>query len=707
MSMFKRAAHWGEAENPLKTFLAGQMESFASGFFVLSPLFLGCGIGLYFGLSAEPDPAYVISLIAFLAMLLAVTAFYKYKYARHQVSFILISALMVSACGFGLAQLRTHSVDTIFLEKHDRYAVVKGVVDKIETSDTGSKAIIKVQEVENLERSDTPHYIQMTFRSDEGLEPGQTISFGANIKPPAGPAIPGDFSFKRYSYFKNIGAIGFAYGQPEILQEPQNRKLFTVLEQLRRNMSAKVLESSYVQVSAVMTALLTGQRAAIDDASWGAFRESGLAHMLAISGLHVGLFSGFVFFISRFLMACVPYLALNWPIKKIAAFAGIMAAVFYTVFVGAGTPSVRAMMMTVIAFFAIMADRSPVSLRLVSFAALVLLIWKPENLTTVSFQMSFSAVLALVLFYEALRPKITRWYSHAGLIRKSMLYFGGICATTMIATIATAPFALYHFNALAKYGLLANVLAMPILSFVVMPSAVLTFLLAPFNLEWLALKPMSWGTGLIIGIAKNVESLPNATFSISQMPFSAFLILIMSIFSLFALKGFFRFLCVPLFAVFMALVISHQTPQLLVSSTGKLVGVHDNKTLYVSSKIKERFLRSQWMEQLNVTGKEVQRFPAIGCEKNICCDMSACHIKLSNGERVSYLRQKYALSEDCSNPDIDYVIALFGLRQKSCTDKKLIEYWQLKQGGSHSISLERGATVLKKAVNQDKKRPWQ
>ena len=705
--MFKRAADWGEAENPLKTFMDGQIESFMSGFFVLSPVFLGCGIGLYFGLSAEPDPSLVISLIIILAVFLSLTAFFKYKYARYQGTFIILSALMVSACGFGLAQLRTHSVDTIFLKKHDKYAVVRGYIEKLEKSDTGSKGIIRIESIENLERSDTPQFIQMTFRSDERLEPGQTVSFGANIKPPAGSAIPGDFSFRRYSYFKNIGGIGFAYGQPEILKESEKQGVFTTLEKLRKHMSDKVLKSSNAPVSAVMTALLTGQRAAIDDVSWGSFRDSGLAHMLAISGLHVGLFSGFVFFILRFLMACFPYLALNWPIKKIAAFTGMIAAIFYTIFVGAGTPSMRAMMMTAIAFLAIMADRSPVSLRLVSFAALVLLIWKPENLTAVSFQMSFSAVLALVLFYEALRPKITRWYSHAGLIRKSMLYFGGICATTMIATIATAPFALYHFNALAKYGLLANVLAMPILSFVVMPSAVLTFLLAPFNLEWLALKPMSWGTGLIIDIAKNVESLPNATFSISQMPFSAFLILIMSIFSLFALKGFFRFLCVPLFAVFMALVISHQTPQLLVSSTGKLVGVHDNKTLYVSSKIKERFVRSQWMEQLNVTGKEVQTFPAIGCEKNICCDMSACHIKLSNGERVSYLRQKYALSEDCSNPDVDYVIAPFGLRQKSCTDKKLIGYWQLKQGGSHSISLERGATVLKKAVNQDKKRPWQ
>ncbi|MAQ71765.1 MAG: hypothetical protein CL565_06185 [Alphaproteobacteria bacterium] len=354
-----------------------------------------------------------------------------------------------------------------------------------------------------------------------------------------------------------------------------------------------------------------------------------------------------------------------------------------------------------------MADRSPVSLRLVSFAALVLLIWKPENLTSVSFQMSFSAVLALVLFYEALRPKITRWYSHAGFIRKAMLYFGGVCATTIIATIATAPFALYHFNALAKYGLIANVLAMPILSFVVMPAAVLTFLLAPLKLEWLALAPMSWGTELIIDIANKVASLPDATYSMSQMPFSAFLIFITSLFLLFALRGYLRLVSIPLFVFSALLVISHQGSQILVSPTGKLIGVHDGNTLLVSSKVKERFTRNQWMEHLNVNDTNVRSFPTIGCEGPVCCDKAACNVKLSNGSRVSYLKEKYGLTEDCANPEIDYVIAPFGLRQQSCPDKTLVGYWQLKEGGSHSITFENEKEILNKAVDKDSKRPWQ
>ena len=200
-------------------------------------------------------------------------------------------------------------------------------------------------------------------------------------------------------------------------------------------------------------------------------RDSGLAHLLAISGLHVGLIAGWLFFVLRFLLALVPALALRAPIKKWAAATALIGAFGYLLLTGGTVPTQRAFLMLGLVMLAVMLDRVAISFRLLAWAAVAVLLWAPESLLSVSFQMSFAAVVGLIAIYEGLGPVMVRWRSNRGLGKRLWLYLGAVLLTTLVASLATSPYALFHFNRVAMYGLAGNLLAVPLTALWVMPCA--------------------------------------------------------------------------------------------------------------------------------------------------------------------------------------------------------------------------------------------
>ena len=224
----------------------------------------------------------------------------------------------------------------------------------------------------------------------------------------------------------------------------------------RLKASDKVLEAIPDERGAVAVALLIGDRGAIPERVLQAMRESGLAHLLAISGLHVGLFAGLLFAISRNLLALAVPLALRFPVKKWAAVFSLIGAFGYLLMTGATIPTQRAFLMITLGFLAIVFDRTPLSMTVVAWAAIGLLLTSPESLLSAGFQMSFSAVVALISMYELLAAIIRRFRSRTGVWRRGALYVTGVLLTTLIASLATAPFAAFHFNRIAVYGLAAN-----------------------------------------------------------------------------------------------------------------------------------------------------------------------------------------------------------------------------------------------------------
>ncbi len=266
------------------------------------------------------------------------------------------------------------------------------------------------------------------------------------------------------------------------------------------------------------TALLTGDRSAIPQTILDNMYASGLVRLLAISGLHVGLVAGIIFVVVRLLLVAIEPIALRHPIKKWAAATALIGFLCYLLLSGASVPTQRAFLMCSLVLLAVILDRTSLSMRLIALAAFVLLLLRPESLMGPSFQMSFAAAAALIAAYKVLRQPLTRLASGASLKLRPLLYILGAAITSIIASGATAPFAIYHFNRFAEYGLLANLAAVPVTGLWIMPWGLLALLLMPFWLEQLVLVPMGLGLEAMDWISGSVAGLPGSVIHAGAMP---------------------------------------------------------------------------------------------------------------------------------------------------------------------------------------------
>ena len=261
------------------------------------------------------------------------------------------------------------------------------------------------------------------MRKEEAFTPGERVRLLAQLTPTSPPVAPEAFDFRRYFYFERIGALGFVYKKIATEGAPKN-PFNDFMEVLRARVAARIESVVGKDESPLSIAFTTGQRAAIRQHDKDAMVNAGLAHLISISGLHISLFSAIVFFFSRFLMACIPGWALNRPIKKYAAVLAFASAAFYTALAGGSIPTTRSLITVGIAYVAIMFDRSPISLRALAAAAMILLLIAPDSLITASFQMSFAAVAALIIFYDWLRPWLMAWSRQGFLKRRGCMWLG-------------------------------------------------------------------------------------------------------------------------------------------------------------------------------------------------------------------------------------------------------------------------------------------
>jgi competence protein ComEC len=437
--------------------------------FLWAPFFFAVGIAIYFGLKFEPVFIMGFGCLCLSAIVSFLLFLNRDLSSISKALFLLSLAFCLVLLGFCVAQARSILVHTQMITKKMSPVEVIGNIESIEllSDKEGSRVILHNLEIERLKSGDTPRKIRLKIRQDDDLQKGQRIKILAGLNPPGAPVIPGGFDFQRMSYFEGIGAVGFAYAAPQILKYVKNAN--SMLDDLRDFFILNIDQEAQNPEKSIIIALMTGQRGAINDSNWDAMRDAGLAHLLAISGLHVGMVAGVLFFFSRLIMASFSRLTLHYPIKKYAAGIALIGAAFYTLMVGAPIPTQRALIMTGFMMVAIMVDRSPFSMRLVAVAALVVLFFTPESLTSVGFQMSFAAVVSLIYFYEVIRPYWRAMHSQAGWVRKVALYFIGVSLTTVIAGAATGVFSLYHFQHYANYGIIANLVAVPLMAFMIMP----------------------------------------------------------------------------------------------------------------------------------------------------------------------------------------------------------------------------------------------
>ena len=461
--------------------LARRLEAEQERWFLWLPVMLGIGIGIYFSLDSEPHllTALSVGAVGIAARLFA---------PKRTLGLLLGSALMAIGLGFALAKVRVETVRAPVLVKQMR-GEVRGFVELIEPrSPRGDRITLRVISLGAMPEEQRPTRVRITSTtSTPGLAAGDAVVVNATLMPPAGPALPGEYDFGRQAWFEQLGAVGYTrsaiHFDPDVGPAPSDLAFWNAIERFRHLVSARVRAVLPGESGAIADALITGERGGISPATNTAFRNSGLFHILSISGLHMAIMAGSVFFVVRLLLAAVPSLALRYPIKKWAAAAAMLGAIGYLLVSGSAFATVRSAIMISIMFIAVMLDRPALALRNVGLAALAILVVFPESLFDVGFQMSFAAVVALVSIYEALRTY--RAWSLVPEIPGAWLvvFLGGIVTSTLIASAAVAPFAAYHFHNSQQYAVLANLIAIPICNLVVMPAALAALVAMPFGLE--------------------------------------------------------------------------------------------------------------------------------------------------------------------------------------------------------------------------------
>src|SRR5580700_560267 len=410
------------------------------------PVFFGAGIGIYFLLKVEPPLWPGIS--AAIAGVGSVTAV-----RRHGGWCDAALALTAVAAGFALMRVTAWEHAAPMLQRHLGPIAVTGRVVDIDLMEKGWRIVIDADSLPGVDASDRPRRLRVHIPpSSDVLNPGDRVSLKAKLYPVPAQILPGGRDFQRELYFAGIGGVGYTFGGAHRVAGPESEGGWREsLRQLRTEISRRISSVLPGSTGGVASALITGKRGAITEEVKQAFRDSGLSHLLAIAGLHLGLVGAFVFFAVRGGLALIPPIALRYPIKKIAAGVALVVLTCYLLLSGAAIPTQRAFVMTGLAFLAIIMDRLRISMRVCAIAAAVVLVTDPASLVGVSFQMSFGAVVALIAVYEAYGARLGHWLHGRSVPGQALGYCGGV-VVTVVATLGTYPYSIYHFHHIALYS---------------------------------------------------------------------------------------------------------------------------------------------------------------------------------------------------------------------------------------------------------------
>lgn len=665
-----------------------------------APVALGGGAAAY--LLADSEPA-----VVFAPLLIVLSVALAMRFERLRAAAV---GAAIFFAGFALADFRALAVEAPILGGELNFVTVVGRIVSIDEAAGQRRLVLEVGEIETLAPVDTPARVRVSWRGKSfDSKPGDVVSIRASLSPPPAPAAPGGFDFARQLYFNRIGAVGFAVSPPQlIVGAPRSfgARIAAFIEQVRLDLSRRILVKAPGEGGTIVAAVVTGKRAAISDEAEAAFRDSGLAHLLSISGLHMGLATGLVFFGVRALLALFESIALTQPIKKWAALAALASGAAYLVVSGGAWPAQRAYIMSSIFFIAILSDRRALSLRNVAIAAFVIIILTPEAVLHPGFQMSFAAVTALIAAYEwaSGRADPTRSFSILARLRR---YVVGIAITDTIAAAATAPFSLYHFNRTANFGLAANIISIPLMGFVVMPAAIVAIALAPFGLDEPFWRLAAGGVDIMLALARWTTELPGAVTVFPHWPPAALGVLTIGGLWLCLMSAPWRLFGVAALPAAAALIAAEPHPVLYVSDQADNVGCRysadgGGSRLAVLDRARSRFDVNVWMEHAGVDA-ETQR-PA-KLSDVAPCDESGCVI-MADGALMAVVKRRSGLDDDCRRADL--VIALFvvtGKERANC-GAQLIDRRDAWRDGAHSAYVRNGAIRIQSAASLRGERPW-
>jgi competence protein ComEC len=647
-------------------------------FVLFLPVFMGAGVLLYFGRVSEPP------LVP--ACILCAGCFVGASLARHALPRALLLCAGFAAAGFASAAIATWRAPP--WAKLPRTAtMVSGTVAAVDMLPDGRRVTLTAPSFDA--GAALPRQVRIRLRDSDAqpVRTGDTLHVRALLQPPPAPAYPGGWDLQRDAFFAGMAGYGFAIGDSvRVHAAPAGR-----WQAWREAVASRIMKALPGARGAIAATLLTGLATAIPASDRQAFQDAGLAHLLAVAGLHIGIVMGLFFALVRTGLAACEYTALHWPTKRMAAVAALAAGAGYMALTGAHVPILRSFAMASLMTLAVLTGRRALSMRALALAAVALMLVAPQQVVGVSFQMSFAAVLALVAGYEAARPVLAAWRNGAWW-RTCLIYAGTLAFTSFLAGTACLPFAAYHFGKATLYYVPANMLAVPLTAFWVMPCCMLGLLLMPFGWERAGLVPAGWGIDWLLRIAHGVAAWPGAVVAVAQPPGWGLCLvgLGMAWVGLFVSRLRVAGL-VPLLAGLMSPLLM-RAPDILVGPDAAYVAVRSGGAVFVELGKRAGLFAQEAPER--VWGKPGAPFPAADCDAGGC--------------RLSIMGQRVVLARDasrgaCAGVGIAVSTARLGA---GCAARRVLDSAAAHVSGAVAVFVHPGGTAEVTDKEWRGQRPW-
>jgi competence protein ComEC len=662
------------------------------------PVFFGVGIAFYF--SAEHEPVGSVAAVAALGLSLA--AFLL----RRQKIFPLAVMIAAVAAGFATATWKTARIAHVVLAK-PMYAVsLSGFVEARDIRERTDRFVLRVVQMDSPRATTRLERVRLSVRKGTAPSVGSFVELKARLQPPLAPLRPGSYDFGRDMYFQGIGASGFVTGAIKTVEPPVTGGLSlryaALMQDLRDAIDTRIRTALDGDKRAIATALLTGRRDAITTPVNDAMFISGLGHVLSISGYHMAVVAGVVFFAVRALLALLPALTVGFPIKKWSAAAAFAAAAFYLLLSGAEVATQRSFFMTAVVLIAVMVDRRAVTFRTLAVAAMIVLALAPEALVHPSFQMSFAATLGLVALVQIGMPRLFASPDNSATAKVAL--WGGreimtLTLASLVAGLATTPYAAFHFHRVTPYGVLANLAAMPVVSAVVMPAGLLGLVAMPFGFDGIFWRIMGWGIDWMIAVTQWVAGLPGAIGRMAAFGIGPLIAASIGIVLLGLLRSPLRWSggIVLALSVFWALAVPQ--PDILISADGHNVGVRGrDRRLHLMRTSKDAFLIKEWL-----AADADERQPGdSSLADGVSCDEAGCVMQTTDGTFVALALKPEALADDCERA----ALVVTTRQAPTACQSSVIDGERLRRQGAMALRGVHGGFAVDTVRPRGLDRPW-
>lgn len=657
------------------------------------PVMLGTGVALWFVLPLQS--MWIAVILGGAAMASAGLSIGL----RWRMAWVLIGAGSTLAMGCALVWARSELVASPVVVR-PLVADLSGQIVKVEKQVSKGNWRLTIQ----TERTpDVPPRVRVSVPFEKlttDPQPGVTFSGRVRLMPPTPPAVPGGHDFRRQAWFQGLGGVGKSLGAVEIAGAEASPGL-------RQRLSAHIGERLDAREAGIATALVTGDQGRIAQEDQEAMRASGLAHLLSVSGLHISAVVAAAFFMSLRLLALSPRLALDWPLLTISAAIAAIAGIGYTLLTGSEVPTIRSCIAAILVLVGMVLGRDAMTLRLVATGALVVLLLWPEALVGPSFQLSFAAITAIVALHES--RHVQGWFSprEESLARQWGRGLGSLLLTGLVVEVVLAPIALFHFHKSGLYGALANMLAIPLTTFVIMPAEALALVADMAGLG----APFWWVTGraiaVLLWLSHVVANQPGAVAMLPSISNAAYALMISGGLWIMLWRSRLRLAGLVPLALGAGMALAAPTPDLLVTDDGRHLAVRDDAGRLAILRPKSGdFVRQVLAERSAYVGE----LDDLDNARHADCSADACIIRMDRGGRnwtVLAIRSRHriewrTLTEQCARSDI--VVSDRWLPRACLARWLTVDPRMLRQTGGLAISLDPPRVETVRSAQDD--HPW-